>query len=195
MSVHFPLITHTRPFNGPFSGTTRVSRYQKGKTNLDFTEARDSEWQWHQLDHMQVCISLQTDNHASTPLLSFLQAGCPSCRPTNSVKALKALSTDQWVAIHSLWYGCTIEASLYFRMYVIVSLFWRNVTLVLQSTAKYLCWAFAGIVLAFNCDDLTAILLHQEVLHIPRLWSILEHQQHTITGHHIPADHITQVNS
>ena len=33
---------HEDPFNGPFSGTTRVSRYQKGKTNLDFTEARDS---------------------------------------------------------------------------------------------------------------------------------------------------------
>jgi len=30
-----------------------VSRYHKGKTNLDFTEARDSEWQWHQLGHMQ----------------------------------------------------------------------------------------------------------------------------------------------
>jgi len=44
-----------------------VSRYQKGKTNLDLTEARDSEWQWHQLGHMQVCTSLQTDNHASTP--------------------------------------------------------------------------------------------------------------------------------
>ena len=28
--------------------------------------------------------------HASTSPLSFLQAGCPSCRPTNSVKALKA---------------------------------------------------------------------------------------------------------
>jgi len=39
---------------------------------------------------MQVCTSLQTDNHASTPSLSFLQAGCPACRPTNSVKALKA---------------------------------------------------------------------------------------------------------
>ena len=78
------------PFNGPLSGTTRVSRYQKGKTNLDFTEARESEWQWHQLRHMQVCTSLQTDNHASTPPLNFLQAGCPSCRPTNSVKALKA---------------------------------------------------------------------------------------------------------
>jgi len=67
-----------------------VSRFQKGKTNLDFTEARDSEWQWHQLGHMQVCTSLQTDSHDSTPPLSFLQAGCPSCRPTNSVKALKA---------------------------------------------------------------------------------------------------------
>ena len=66
-----------------------MSQYQKGKTNLDFTEARDNEWQWHHLDHMmQVCTSLQTDNHASTPPLSFLQAGCPSCRPTNSVKTL-----------------------------------------------------------------------------------------------------------
>ena len=43
---------HTHPFNGPFSGTTWVSQYQKGKTNLDFTEARDSEWQWHQLGHV-----------------------------------------------------------------------------------------------------------------------------------------------
>jgi len=82
--------THTRPFNSPLSGTTWVSRYQKGKTNLDFTGARDSKWQWHQLGRMQVCTSLQTDNHASTPPLNFLQAGCPSCRPTNSVKALKA---------------------------------------------------------------------------------------------------------
>jgi len=77
-------------FDGPFSGTTRVSRYQKGKTNLHLTEATDSEWQWHQLGYMQVCTSLQTDNHTSTPPLRFLQAGCPSCRPTNSVKALKA---------------------------------------------------------------------------------------------------------
>jgi len=50
--------THTHLFNGPFSGTTQVSRYQKGKTSLDFTEARDSEGQWHQLEHMQVCTSL-----------------------------------------------------------------------------------------------------------------------------------------
>jgi len=65
-----------------------VSWYQKGKTNLDFT---DSEWQWHQLGHMQVCNVLQTDNHAGTPPLNFLQAGCPSYRPTNGIKALKVL--------------------------------------------------------------------------------------------------------
>jgi len=60
-----------------------VSRYQKGKTNLDFTEARDSEWQWHQLGHMQGCTALQTDSHSSTPTLSFLQA-LPAAQPTAS---------------------------------------------------------------------------------------------------------------
>jgi len=49
LSVYTHTHTHTHPFNGPFSGTTQVSQYQKGKTNLDFTEARNSEWQSHQL--------------------------------------------------------------------------------------------------------------------------------------------------
>jgi len=73
-----------------------VSQYQKAKTNLDFTEARDSEWQWHQLGRMQVCTELQTDNHASSPPLGSLQAGCPSCRPGNSIKALKRQSTENF---------------------------------------------------------------------------------------------------
>ena len=47
-----------RSVNFPLSRTTGVSQYQKGKTNLDFTEARESEWQWHQLGHMQVCTLL-----------------------------------------------------------------------------------------------------------------------------------------
>ena len=90
----WPVYTH--PFNGPLSGTTQVIQYQKGKTNLDLNEARDSEWQWHQLGHMQVCTSLQADNRASTRPLSFLQARCPCCHPAkhNSVKALKAKSTE-----------------------------------------------------------------------------------------------------
>jgi len=78
--------THTHPFNGHFSGTTQVSRYQRGKTNLDFTEARDSEWQWHQVEHMQVCTSLQTNNHASTSPLSFFYRpdALPAAQPTAS---------------------------------------------------------------------------------------------------------------
>jgi len=39
---------------------TALSRYQKGKTNVDFTEAKNSKWHWHQLGRMQVCTSLQT---------------------------------------------------------------------------------------------------------------------------------------
>ena len=67
-----------------------MSRYQKGKSNLDFNAARDSEWQWHQLGHMQVCISRQTDNHASTPPLSFYRPdSLPAAQP-NYVKTLKA---------------------------------------------------------------------------------------------------------
>jgi len=62
-----------------------VSRYQKDKTNLDFTEARDSEWQWHQLGRVQVCISRQTDNHTSTPPLSFYRPDAlPAAQPTAS---------------------------------------------------------------------------------------------------------------
>jgi len=83
-----------------------VSRYQKGQTNLDFSEARDSEWQWHQLGHMQVCTSLQTDNQANTPPLSFLQAGCLSRRITNSVKALKAMISP---SIRQLFTGGTSD--------------------------------------------------------------------------------------
>ena len=58
--------------------TTWVSQYQKGKTNLDYTETRDSEWQWH---HLQVCTSLQTDNYASTPPLSFFTVRVPFLLP------------------------------------------------------------------------------------------------------------------
>ena len=68
--------TDTHLFNGLFSRTTWVSRYQKGKSCLNLNEARDDGvlgWKWHQLDRMQtICSSLQTDN------------------PTISVKTLKA---------------------------------------------------------------------------------------------------------
>ena len=81
----FLLITHTHThLTALFPGLPRWAGTRKVKPIWILLK------QWHQLGHMQVCTSLQTDNHASTPPLSFLQAGCPSCRPTNSVKALKA---------------------------------------------------------------------------------------------------------
>ena len=86
--------THTHPFNGPFSGTTRVGQYQKGKTNLDFTEAGDSEWQWHQLGQMQVCTSLQTDNHASTSPLSFFTGRMPFLPPNQQCQSTEG--TEIW---------------------------------------------------------------------------------------------------
>jgi len=65
-----------------------VSQYYKDKTNLDFTGARDSEW--------QICTSLQTYNHASTSLLSFFTGRMPFLPPNqqcqskaNSEKILK----------------------------------------------------------------------------------------------------------
>jgi len=61
--------THTHTFKGTFSGTTQVSRYQKGETNLDFTETRDSEWQWHQLEH--ICKSAPRSRQITMPALSF----------------------------------------------------------------------------------------------------------------------------
>jgi len=74
-------MTDTHTYTPPRSAGTR-----KVKTNLDFTEARDSEWQWHQLGRMQVCTLLQTDNHASTPQLSFFCRldALPAAQPTAS---------------------------------------------------------------------------------------------------------------
>ena len=73
--------THAHPFNGHFSGTTRVGRYQKGKISLDFTEARDSEWQWHLL--YAVCTLLHTGKHASTSVI-YRSDALPAAQPTAS---------------------------------------------------------------------------------------------------------------
>jgi len=84
------------------SGTTQVSRYQKGKnqegkTDLDLLEQEI-------VSGSGICwaiasLHLIPDNHTNIPPLSFLQAGCPSCRPTNSVKALKALTVQNWYSV------------------------------------------------------------------------------------------------
>jgi len=79
-----------------------VSRYQKGKTNLlDFTEARDSEWQWHQLGHMQVCTSLQTDNHTSTHHSVFI-GRMPFLPHNQQHQSTEGITTTQYTVEISL---------------------------------------------------------------------------------------------
>ena len=54
---------------------------------------QDSEWQLHQLGHMQVCTSLQRDNHASIPQSVFYRPGAlPAAQPTVS----KHWRHDDW---------------------------------------------------------------------------------------------------
>ena len=82
--THTHTHTHTHLLNGPLFRTTRVGQYQKSKTNLDFNGTR--------------CKSAPRSRQVTTPEPHhsvFLQAGCPSCCPTNSVKALKASCTIQ----------------------------------------------------------------------------------------------------
>ena len=94
------IYTHTHPFNGPLSWSTRVSRYLKGKTSLDFAEARDSEWQWHHLGHMQVCTSLQTDNHTSTPTTQFFTGRMPFLPPNQQRQSTEG---KNWNMQYTCW--------------------------------------------------------------------------------------------
>jgi len=88
--------THTCLFNGPLSRTTRVSRYQKGKTNLDFTEARDSEWQWHQLGRMQYAPhSRQITTPAPHHSVFYRMDALPAAQPTASKRRRQFFVTTQ----------------------------------------------------------------------------------------------------
>jgi len=49
-----------------------------------FYSTRDCDWQWHQLGHMQICTSSQTDDHASSPPLSFYRPDAlPAAQPSS----------------------------------------------------------------------------------------------------------------
>ena len=74
-----------------FSGTTRFSRSQK--TTSDFMVQGKTN-RGRQTDHPARRHSIQTNQCPPPPSPDFLQAGCPSCRPTNGVKSLKATSAE-----------------------------------------------------------------------------------------------------
>ena len=99
--------THTHPCNGPLSGTSQVSRYQKGKTNLDFIgTVSGSGIGW------AICKSTHRSRQITTPVPDhsvFLQAGCTFCRPTNSVKAQKATGRRRHTHTHTHTHRKTTE--------------------------------------------------------------------------------------
>jgi len=66
---------------------------------VDFTEARDSEWQWHQLGHTQVCTLLQTDNHANNSPLSFFTGWMPFLPPNQQRLSTEGKSTKSKVEV------------------------------------------------------------------------------------------------
>jgi len=60
-------------------------------SDLDFTEARDNEWQWRQLGHIQVCTSLETDNHATIPPLKFFAGRMPFLPPSQQHQSTEGM--------------------------------------------------------------------------------------------------------
>jgi len=83
--------THTRThlFNGPLSGLPSRAGTRKVKPIwilLKQETVSGSGISW------AICKSAPHSRQITTPPLRFLQAGCPACRPSNSVKALKAIT-------------------------------------------------------------------------------------------------------
>jgi len=76
--------THIR-LTALFPGPPMWDGTRKVKLIWIFTEARDSEWQWHQLGHMQVCISLQRQpcQHPTTQVF-YRPDALPAAQPTAS---------------------------------------------------------------------------------------------------------------
>jgi len=77
------------PFNGLFSKTTWVSRYQKVKTSLDLNQARDDGGSGCSGIRWAICKQSaprsRQDNHTNTPTLNFYKPDTlPGAQPTVS---------------------------------------------------------------------------------------------------------------
>ena len=95
-----------------FPGLPRSAGTRKVKTNLDFTEARDSEWQWHQLGHMQVCTLLQTDTMPAPHHSVFYRPDAlPAAQPTASKNWRLTFNNNSNNNNHDNAYGAVIMTS------------------------------------------------------------------------------------
>ena len=114
MYVGFAIHTHTHPYNGPFPGLPRLAGTRKVKPiwivqKQETVSGSGISW--------AICKSALRSRQIATctPPLSFLHAGCPSCRPTNTVKALKAI----YSIYHSQNSFCTSSLTYLFKLSVL----------------------------------------------------------------------------
>ena len=114
--------TTTAPVNGLFSRTVWVSRYQNCRTSMDINEARDdrvlgcSGISWT-ICKKTTCTSFLSDNYTNPSSLNFLQAGCSSWCPTNSVKTLKAQFWTHSNNSHSFLYTVNMPITEFLNLY------------------------------------------------------------------------------
>ena len=80
-----------QPFYGPFSGTTRWAGARRELLTL-WCKGRLTEADTPTIRLGATPSGLSSKQCQPPPSPMFLQARCPSCRPTNSVKAPKATS-------------------------------------------------------------------------------------------------------
>ena len=91
--THTHTHTQTHPFNGPFSGATQVSRWAGARKVKPIWILLKQETVSGSGISWATCKSASCSRQVTMPVRhhsSFLQSGCPSFHPTNSVKALKA---------------------------------------------------------------------------------------------------------
>ena len=75
-----------------FQDYPRWASTRKVKPIWILLKKRQSEWQWHKLGYMQVCTSLQTDNHTSTSPLKFFTGRMPFLPPTQQRQSTESNS-------------------------------------------------------------------------------------------------------
>ena len=99
-------------FNSPFSRTTWVNRYQKGKTNLDFTEARNSGLGW------AVCKSAPHFRQSQHPTTQFFTGRMPFLPPNQQRQSTEGklhhnnCKMSEWAFIQNLASSSTYYLAL-----------------------------------------------------------------------------------
>jgi len=117
--------THTHPFNGPLSGTTQVSQYQKGKTNLDFTEARDSGIRW------AICNSALRSRQITTPephrSVFYRLDALPAAQPTVSKHWRQLINFSKITYLHWTYNYVITSCYCYLLIIMTLSMHWHHI--------------------------------------------------------------------